>query len=193
MIRGQGIPAIWQHTRLPYMWDTLEIAWTEYILPYAHDGGYDFIFSVEADVILPPDGMAKIVECALSAEKRYVTQRYHPRSQEGPNFWWDTLGCSLFPVEPLWQDRHLMTGIFELSAFTTLLRHGWKRHRPGRHGHPDLFIPEHLKSPADTCPFAHAATPADQTYHMRVLASSGRNPDGSPLRPPLQVTYKEKK
>ena len=193
LIRAQGITAIWQHTRFPYIWDTFEIAWTEYILPYAHEHGYDFIFSVEADVILPPDGTEKMVECAMQEEKRYVTQRYHPRAQEGPNFWWDTLGCSLFPVEPLYQDRHLVCGVYELEAFTTLLRHGWKRYRPGYHGNPDLFIPKHLRDPNDTCGFIHAATPADKTYMSRVMRSSGRNPDGSPLQPPLQVTYKEAK
>jgi len=190
LIRAQGIPAIWQHTRFPHVWDTFEIAWTEYILPYAHEGGYDFILSVEADVVLPDDGMALMVECALQGEKRYVTQRYHPRGQEGPNFWWDTLGCSLFPVEPLWADRHLVIGAYELDVFTTLLRHGWKRHRAGWQG-PDLFVPEHLKDPADPCYMAHAATPADQTYMRRVYAANGLNPDGSPRQQPLRVTYKE--
>ena len=191
-IRGYDIPAIWQHTRFPYIWDTFEIAWSEYILPYAHEHGYEFIFSVEADVILPPDGIEKIVACALEVEKRYVTQRYHPRSQEGPNFWWDTLGCSLFPVEPLYENRYFTTSAYEVSIFVTLLREGWKRYRAGTHG-PDLFVPEHLKDPKDACPFDHAATPADKSYLNRVMRSSGRNPDGSPLQQPLQATYKEKK
>lgn len=193
LIRAQGIPAVWQHTRFPYIWDTFEIAWTEYILPYAHDNDYDYILSVESDVVLPPDGMEKMVECALQEEKRYVTQRYHPRGQEGPNFWWDTLGCSLFPVEPLYEDRHLVCGVYELDVFTTLKRHGWVRYRPGYHGNTDLFIPEHLKDPNDPCGFDHAATPADQTYMRRVMKANGRNPDGSLIQQPLQAMMKETK
>jgi hypothetical protein len=192
LIRGYDIPAIWQHTRFPFMWDTFEISWTEYLLPYAHENGYDFIFSVEADVIVPADAMAKMVACALEEEKRFVTQRYHPRGQAGPNFWWDTLGCSLFPVEPLYADRHLVCGSYEIEVFTTLLRHGWKRYRAGIYG-PDLFVPQHLKDPNDLVGLTHMATPADRSYLSRVLKSNGRNPDGSPLRAPLQVTTKEDK
>lgn len=189
LIRGQGIHAIWQHTRFPFMWDTFEIAWTEYILPYAHENGYDFVFCVEADVIIPPDGMEKMVDAAAMYSERmgkpaYVTQRYHPRGQDGPNFWWDTLGCSLFPVEPLYEDRYLACALYEIEVFTTLNRHGWARYRPGYRGEPDLFIPVHLRDPEDKWIYEHGATPADRAYMGRVMASNGRNVDGTPMEKP---------
>jgi len=190
LIRAQGIPAIWQHTRFPYVWDTFEIAWTEYILPYAHDNGYDYVFSVEADVILPPDGMEKMVACALEGEKRYVTQRYHPRGQDGPNFWWDTLGCSLFPVEPLYEDRYLACGVWELQVFITLMKHGWTRYRPGHDG-PDLFVPDHLRDPDDPVVFKYTGTPAENAYQARVFKSNGLNPDGSLPAPPPVIKQRE--
>jgi hypothetical protein len=195
LIRAKGIPALWQHTRFPFIWDTFEIAWTEYILPYAHDGGYDYILSVEADIILPPDGMEKMVAAAQEHEEKtgkpsYVTQRYHPRGQSGPSFWWDTLGCSLFPVEPLYKDRHLVCSVYELEVFITLLRHGWVRCRPGTHG-PDLFVPQHLRDPKDPVVVPWASTSADGAYQSRVFRFNGLNPDGSvPYRPPA-VSQKE--
>jgi hypothetical protein len=190
LIRSQGITAIWQQTRFPYVWDTFELAWTEYILPYAHEGGYDFILSVEADIVLPADGIEKIVACALEGEKRYVTQRYHPRGQPGPGFWWDTLGCSLFPVEPLYADRYRTCAVWELEAFDILQRHGWQRYRPGYDG-PDLFIPEHLRDPDDPIPFKYTGTPAERAYRSRVYLSNGLNRDGTlPQQIPV-VTERE--
>jgi hypothetical protein len=196
LIRGWDIPAIWQHTRFPFIWDTFEIAWTEYILPYAHEGGYDYIFSVEADVIIPPDGTQKMVDAAREHSERtgspaYVTQRYHPRAQDGPNFWWDTLGCSLFPVEPLYKDRYIVRALYELEVFTTLKRNGWVRYRPGHNGYPDLFIPVHLRDPEDKWRHAHGSTPADVAYKERVMRSNGLNLDGSPLKRTLKKTAKQ--
>lgn len=169
LIRGQGIDAIWQQTRFPGLWDTLELSWT-LIIEYAHARGYDFIFSCEADVIPPPDAMHKLVRAAYEhgGEKvAVVTQRYHPRGQEGPSFWWDTLGCSLFPVQPLYDALHRITSIFEIDVFVTLRDAGHPRYRPGVDG-PDLFIPDHLKDPDDAYGEHCGATPANVRFTQRV-------------------------
>jgi predicted SAM-dependent methyltransferase len=169
LIRGRDIPAIWQQTRFPAFWDTLEQSW-QIIVEYAHAHDYDFIFSVEADVIVPPDGMQKMVDCALAngnGKPAVVTQRYHPRSQAGGNYWWDTLGCSLFPVDTLYERVDLIKSIYEIQVFIDLERAGYVRYRPGAEG-PDLFIPDHLKDPEDQYPSNVGATPAAARYVNRV-------------------------
>ena len=174
-IRGQDIDAIWQTVRWPALWDTLELSW-RLIVEHAHAEGYDFIFSVEADVIVPPDAMEKMVACALEhaehGKPAVVTQRYHPRGQEGPNFWWDTLGCSLFPVEALYLERNRVKAIYEIDVFTSTLRHGHPRYRPGHDG-PDLFEITHLKDPNDPYVQVYGATPAPTSYMKRVMEANG--------------------
>jgi predicted SAM-dependent methyltransferase len=180
-IRGHGIPAIWQTVRFPALWDTLELSWRE-MVTYAHERGYHYIFSVEADVIIPPEATQKMVDCSMAQgtdKPAVVTQRYHPRGQEGPNFYWDTLGCSLFPVEPLWQDLDLVKAIYEIEVFTTLQRHGYPRYRPGHDG-PDLFEVEHLKNPDDGYVNAYGATPAPSAYMKRVMEANGMKLNGEP-------------
>jgi predicted SAM-dependent methyltransferase len=175
-IRAEGIPAIWQQTRFPALWDTLELSWT-LIVEYAAAHGFDFIFSCEADVIPPPDAIEKLVATSLAnfdpETKRpaVVTQRYHPRGQDGPSFWWDTLGCSLFPVAPLYEGIHLVTALYEIDVFTTCRDAGYPRYRPGVDG-PDLFIPEHLKDPEDAYGEDVGATPAAARYQQRVDAAN---------------------
>ena len=224
LIRGHDIPAVWQHTRWPALWDTLELSW-HIMVEHAHAEGYDFIFSVEADVIVPPDAMQKMVDCArehaapladdemlagtytlsngqevtvfpgdtvhdkgrtihVLKERKpaVVTQRYHPRGQPGPNFYWDTLGCSLFPVEPLWQDRNLVKAIFEIDCFIECQRHGHPRYRPGHDG-PDLFEVEHLKDPDDSHKAVYGAQPAPTAYMKRVMAANGLKMEGEKAVP----------
>ena len=180
LIRAQGIPAIWQTVRFPALWDTLELSWKT-MVEYAHAHDYKFIFSVEADVIVPPDALQKMLDCAYKNATgglpAVVTQRYHPRGQEGPNFWWDTLGCSLFPVEPLWKDIDLIKSIYEIEVFNVLERHGYKRIRPG-HDCPDLFEVTHLKDPDD--PYVHVtgASAAPTKYLRRVMEANGMKLNG---------------
>jgi hypothetical protein len=182
LIRAQGIPAIWQTTRWPSLWDTLELSWL-HIVEHAHSIGADFIFSVEADVIVPPDAMQKMVDCAYEqgtdGKPAVVTQRYHPRGQPGPNFYWDTLGCSLFPVEPLYKNRHLVKAIFEIDVFIQCDREGHPRYRPGHDG-PDLFEVEHLKDPDDAHKYIYGAVPAPSAYMKRVMAANGIEADWVP-------------
>jgi SAM-dependent methyltransferase len=179
-IRGHDIPAVWQHTRWPALWDTLELSW-RIIVEHAREHGYDFIFSVEADVIVPPEAMRKMVDCALEnavgGKPAVVSQRYHPRGQPGPNFYWDTLGCTLFPVEPLWQDRDLVKAIFEIDCFIECQRHGHPRYRPGHDG-PDLFEVQHLKDPDDSHKAVYGAQPAPTAYMKRVMAANGLKMEG---------------
>jgi len=193
-IRGYDIPAVWQHTRWPALWDTLELSW-RIIVEHAHAEGYDFVFSVEADVIVPPDAMQKMVDCALEnavdGKPAVVSQRYHPRGQPGPNFYWDTLGCTLFPVEPLWQDRDLVKAIFEIDCFIECQRHGHARYRPGHDG-PDLFEVQHLKDPDDSHKAIYGAQPAPTAYMKRVMAANGLKMEGEravrieePEKPPV--------
>jgi len=175
-IRAEGIPAIWQQTRWPAFWDTLEESW-RIIVSYANAHGYDFIFSVEADVIVPPDAMEKMVAAAREHGKdgkpAVVTQRYHPRGQGGeggddaPTFWWDTLGCSLFPVKTLYESLYLVTAMYEIDVFVVCEKAGHPRYRAGRHG-PDLFMPDHLKDPEDAYGENVGSTPANVRYTQRV-------------------------
>lgn len=174
-IRAERIPAIWQQTRWPAFWDTIEESW-RVIVCHAHAHGYDFIFSVEADVIVPPDAMEKMVAAAREHGKdgkpAVVTQRYHPRGQgsdgsAAPTFWWDTLGCSLFPVKPLYENIYLVTAMYEIDVFVVCEQAGHPRYRAGRHG-PDLFMPEHLKDPDDAYGEGVGSTPANVRYTQRV-------------------------
>lgn len=184
-IRGQGIPAIWQTVRFPHLWDTLELSW-RHIITRAHEQECEFIFSVEADVIIPPDATEKIVACALEkavdGKAPAVTQRYHPRGQDGPLYWWDTLGCSLFPVEPLWQELDMVRTMFEIEVFFTLARHGHGRYRAGTEG-PDLFEVEHLKDPNEGSG-NYIAKPAQEIYKQRVI-------DGNAKREEVKEEVKE--
>ena len=192
MIRGQGIPAVWQTVRFPALWDTLELSWLM-IVEHAHAENCDFIFSVEADVIVPADALQKMVDCATengrNGKPAVVTQRYHPRAQDGPNFWWDTLGCSLFPVEPLYVERHLVKSIYEIDVFIITERHGYPHYRAGNDG-PDLFVPEHLKDPEDLTENAYSATPAQTSYAKRVLKANNIPTEApKPVQlPPASVT-----
>lgn len=176
MIRGEGIPAVWQTVRFPFLWDTLELSHL-LLIEHAHEIGADFFFSVEADVVLPPDATQLMVDASLAnavgGKPACVSQRYHPRAQDGPDFWWDTLGCTLFPVAPLYEDRHLVHSIYELDVYEILKRHGYPRFRPG-HGCPDLFIPEHLRDPNDQHAQQFGATSALTRYHQRVIDGNKR-------------------
>lgn len=173
-IRAEGIAAIWQQTRFPVFWDTIELSWT-LIVEYAHAHGYDFIFSCEADVIVPPEAMQKLLDCAqehgADGKPAVVTQRYHPRGQVGPNFYWDTLGCSLFPVEPLYADLYHITNLYEIDVFVTCEKAGHPRYRAGQDG-PDLFEVDHMKDPDDPYGSDVGATPANVAYTNRVAASN---------------------
>ena len=175
-IRGQGIDAVWQKVRFPHLWDTLELGW-RLIVEHAKQQGYDFIFSVEADVIVPPDATEKMVLCSAEhmqdGKPAVVTQRYHPRGQAGPNFWWDTLGCSLFPVEPLYAGLNQVKAIYEIEAFITLERAGYPRYRPGHDG-DDLFVPDHLKDPDDSLKQLYGASPAPSRYTQRVMDANAK-------------------
>lgn len=192
VIRGYDIPAVWQHTRWPALWDTLELSW-RIMVERAHDIGAAFIFSVEADVIIPPEATQLMVDAAYAhgedGKPAVVTQRYHPRSQDGPNFYWDTLGCSLFPVEPLYEDRDLVKAIYEIEVFTTFNRHGHKRYRAGTDG-PDLFEVEHLKDPSDPHLSVYGATPAPTAYLKRVMEAQGKpwKPQAQAAPATLEVT-----
>lgn len=188
LIRGQDIPAVWQQVRFPALWDTLELSW-RLIVEHAHEVGADFIFSVEHDVIIPPDATAKMVRAAFDHGTykdgrgdlipAVVTQRYHPRGQSGI-FWWDTLGCSLFPVAPLHKDRDLVRAMYETEVFLTTERYGHPRYRPGKDDE-DLFIPEHLKDPDDPYNSTCGATPAQDTYRKRVINHNVQMAGGEPL------------
>jgi SAM-dependent methyltransferase len=132
---------------------------------------------VEADVIVPPDAMQKMVDAAYEhadGEKpAVVTQRYHPRGQAGPDFWWDTLGCSLFPVEPLHEARFMSLAIYEIEAFTVCRNAGYPRYRPGREG-DDLFAVDHLRDPNDSYLHKYGAGSAISRYAERMAAEIAR-------------------
>jgi hypothetical protein len=194
LIRGQDIPAVWQEVRWPALWDTLELSW-RLIVEHAHEVGAEFIFSVEHDVIIPPDATEKMVAASLQhavdGKPAVVTQRYHPRGQRGI-FWWDTLGCSLFPTEPLWQDRNLVRAMYETEVFLTTERHGHPRYRPGKNDE-DLFIPEHLKDPKDLYGNTSGATPAQDTYRIRVVNHNRELAGEQPLVPSAELPEEKPK
>ena len=191
LIRGQNIPAVWQQTRFPSLWDTLELSWL-IMVEHAHEVGADFIFSVEADVIVPAYAMQMMVDCAFAhattdtvdgqevVRPAVVTQRYHPRGQAGPNFWWATLGCSLFPVAPLYKARLNVCAIYEVEVFEICKKAGYPHYRPGSDG-KDLFVPDHLRDPEDPYVHVFGGTPAATKYLKRVLAANEVGEEKSPL------------
>jgi len=176
LIRAQDIPAVWQTVRFPFMWDTLELSWL-YIIEHAHEIGAEFVFSCEADVVPPPEAMRLMYEASIEHsvgdKNAVVSQRYHPRAQDSPGFWWDTLGCTLFPTQPLYETRHLIHSIYELEVFINLQRLGYPRYRPGKEG-PDLFIPDHLRDPNDPHENERGATAAQTRYTQRVIDGNKR-------------------
>ena len=177
MVRGQGVPCRWLWRRMPYLWDTLELCWVGPggIVEYAHENGYDFIFSVEHDVIVPPEATRLMVETALAnaaedGKPAVVSHRYHPRGQfEFDDFVWDTLGATLLPVEPLWQERLLAKASYEIEVFIVCKRQGHPRVRA-----KDLFVIEHLKDPEDKRVDECAATPAYDMYAQRKIDYNAR-------------------
>ena len=175
VIRAQGISCAWLPKRLGAFWDTMELCWVgpNGIVEYAHDNGYEFIFSVEHDVVLPPEATEKMV--ALSLEKAkdgkaaIVGHRYSPRGQPSLDFGWDTLGCTIMPVEPLWKDRHLAKANYEIECYITCKKNGHPRVRAR-----DLFDIEHLKDPNDLRKDGFSGTPAVDTYAIRKIAYNER-------------------
>jgi SAM-dependent methyltransferase len=169
-VRAHGIPCQWLTYRHPYLWDTLERCWVGPggIIEYAHENGYDYVFSLEHDVIVTPEATALMVaasqEYAKDGKVAVVSHRYHPRGQDIEQFNWDTLGCSLFPVQPLYEDRLLAKATYEIEAFIVCKRYGHPRHRAKA-----LFTVEHLKDPEDNAPRTKAATPAYDLYAQRKI------------------------
>lgn len=203
-VRAQGIPCQWLAFRHPYLWDTLERCWVGPggIVEYAHEHGYDYVFSVEHDVILPPEATELMVAASLKNARwveeedddgnvttrvlpAVVSHSYHPRGQDIDAFTWDTLGCSLFPVEPLYADRLLAKATYEIEAFIVCKRHGHPRIRA-----KELFTVEHLKDPEDSAPVTKAATPAYDLYAQRKIDFNKRKeaakeePEAEPVEGP---------
>ena len=185
VIRGKGIPCRWLNKLMPSFWDTFEVCWAGPggIVEYAHEGGYDFVFSVEHDVILAPEAtevmVAKSFEYAVDGKPAVVSHEVQPRGQDGAaDFHWDTLACTLLPVAPLWEDRLLVKAMYETEVFITTKRHGYPRHRT-----KDLFPIDHMRDPEDPRAIGQgfAATPAYDTYALRKLAyNRAKEGAGSP-------------
>jgi len=170
-IRGQGIDSTWLVKKLPSFWDTMELCWVGPggIVEHAHDEGYDFILSVEHDVIIGPDAMQimvdKAFEYAEDGKPAVVSHEVHPRGQDGIDFHWDTIACTLLPTEPLYADRFLAKATYEIECFIVCKRHGYPRYRA-----TDLFSIQHLKDPEDPRgDDGFSGTPAHDTYALRKI------------------------
>lgn len=100
--------------------DAIELAWVV-ILDYAHWYGYDYVMSIEQDVICPPNTIEVMLE--HSTAKRPIVQHSYPCRGPGE----DTgrpiysIGCCLLPVNTLWRDRFQWVSVFE----------GWVRYYSG--------------------------------------------------------------
>lgn len=171
VIRNQGIECQWLTKLMPALWDTMELCWAgpNGIVEHAHEGGYDFIFSVEHDVIIAPEAMQVMVDKALEyaedGKPAVVSHEVHPRGQEGSDFHWDTLALTMLPTEPLYADRLLAKAIYEIECHIVTKRHGYPRHRTR-----GLFAVEHLKSPTDPIGDSRfAATSAADIYALRKI------------------------
>lgn len=160
LCRAQGIPTIYQERRFNFLWDTLELAWRR-IVTYAHDEGYDLIASIEADIICPPETLDVLVaEWLKHGPKAVVAHRYHPRGVDRPpvpegmvidgkhynevraETWFDTLGCTLFPVELMYETRDEWMAIYEVELYLKAQAAGYERVRL-----KDILEIEHLEDP----------------------------------------------
>lgn len=160
LIRAQGIPAVYQERRFKFIWDTLELGWRR-IVEYAHDHGYDLICSIEADVICPPETLDVLVdEWLAKGPKAVVAHRYHPRGVDRPpvpegmviderhwnevkrETWFDTLGCTLFPTELMYETRDEWLAIYEVELYRQAQVQGYERVRL-----KDRLDIEHLEDP----------------------------------------------
>jgi hypothetical protein len=185
VIRGKDIPCRWLTKLMPSFWDTLEIGWAGPggIVEYAHEGGYDLIFSVEHDVVVAPEAtgimVAKSLEYAADGKLAIVSHEVQPRGQDGAtDFHWDTLACTMLPVAPLHADRLLVKAMYETEVFITCKRHGHPRHRT-----KDLFAIDHMRHPDDPRAIGEgfAATPASDTYALRKITyNRAKDGAGSP-------------
>jgi len=146
LVRAQGIPCIYAPTRFNFLWDTLELSWRR-IVEYAHDNDYDLIASIEADIICPPETLDVLVQNYLEkGPKAVVAHRYHPRGvdpsptmpdtpsnprqeQLRKDFWFDTLGCVLFPTSLLYDSRDMWRAIVEVELYLLASDQGYERVR----------------------------------------------------------------
>lgn len=173
LVRAQGIPCIYEPHRFNFLWDTLELSWRK-IVEYAHDNGYDLIASIEADVICPPEALTILVdEWKKVGPKAIVAHRYHPRgTPPGGEFWFDTLGCTLFPTELLYQSRDRWMAIVEVELYLQGQDNGYERARLR-----DLFEIEHLDDP-DRGKVTAYPQPANDRLHPGVATVKRPIPRG---------------
>ena len=167
LVRAQGIDCIYQWKRFPYLWDTLELSW-RIIIEYAHEHNYTFILSLEHDILAPPNTIEILLGKTHGQEKPpVVSHRYHPRGQEGSDYWFDTLGCTLLPVEPLWEARNRIMAIFEMDCFIICQDAGHGRIRL-----KDSLDLRHVPNPDDSHKMVFGATPAPTRYSQRMQAQA---------------------
>lgn len=204
IVRAHGIPCVAQLRRYAFMWDTLEISWRT-ILEYAHDEGYDLILSLEADIIAPPETIDVLVdEWRQHGPKTVVAHRYHPRGIDRPlipegtvpdnvklaeakkSMWFDTLGCTLFPVELCYKTRNEWAAIFEVQLYQDAAQYGYKRVRLR-----DRLDIVHLEDPARQIVPAYGlpAKPVTDRCHPAELTVKKAEPPTTLERTPEDLPH----
>ena len=112
-LRARGIPA--EHVQpLDNFWDTMEASW-QAIVARARDIGAEWIASVEADMVCPPETLEVLL--AHSGGYRCIAHSYPARDAEAGLT--VALGCTLISTDWLWQTRYAWQPTMEQYIFSS--------------------------------------------------------------------------
>ena len=112
-LREQGVPSC--HVEpMSEFWDSLEMQWQEIVI-HAHEIEAEWIASIEADMICPPDTLNVLLEA--SGGYKCISHDYRARNEEGGRT--VSLGCSLLDTSWLWSTRYMWRPSFENYIFSS--------------------------------------------------------------------------
>jgi hypothetical protein len=126
-----------------HLLDTIDRAW-DVILTQADEGGFDYIFSVESDVIVAPESLTLLIDAMERYDACMVRHAYPVRGAVVEGRTYQALGCMLLRTEffPLGCHRRL-TGERWEHAETALVKWALETGKP-KIDFSHLFEVDHL-------------------------------------------------
>jgi hypothetical protein len=112
-LRAQGVPCV--HVEpMPDFWDSMHVQW-QAIVARAHEIGAEWIASIEADMVCPPETLNVLL--AHSGGYRCIAHDYPARdAEQGRTV---SLGCTLLETRWLWESRYSWPSTFENFAHSS--------------------------------------------------------------------------